>query len=79
MKKLIDFLGGCCVTLFFLVTYQLMRGINFYKDCKEKIRGAEGSIENRKAWRSLPTQPLQTGRSTAKPLSQGPCRKATFK
>jgi hypothetical protein len=25
-------LGGCCVTLFFLVTYQIMRGINFFKD-----------------------------------------------
>jgi hypothetical protein len=32
MRKLIDFLGGCCVTLFFLVTYQIMRGINFFKD-----------------------------------------------
>jgi len=32
MKKIVDFLGGCCVTLFFLVTYQIMRGINYYKD-----------------------------------------------
>ncbi len=32
MKKWIDFLGGCCVTLFFLVTYLIMWGINFYKD-----------------------------------------------
>ena len=30
--RIIDFLGGCCVTLFFLVTYQIMRGINYYKD-----------------------------------------------
>jgi hypothetical protein len=34
MKKVIDFLGGCCVTLFFLVTYKIMWGINFYKDLK---------------------------------------------
>ncbi len=39
MKRLIDFLGGCCVTLFFLVTYQIMRGINFYKDWRERIGG----------------------------------------
>ena len=32
MRKVIDFLGGCCVTLFFLVTYRIMWGINFYKD-----------------------------------------------
>ena len=34
MKKIIIFLGGCCVTLFFLVTYQIMRGINAYKGYK---------------------------------------------
>lgn len=79
MKKLIDFLGGCCVTLFFLVTYQIMRGINFFKDSKERIRGAERSGEIRKAWRSLPTQPPQTRRSAVKALSQEPCRKVIFK
>jgi hypothetical protein len=43
MKKVIDFLGGCCVTLFFLVTYQMMRGINFFKDSKDRIQGFEES------------------------------------
>ena len=43
MKKVIDFLGGCCVTLFFLVTYQIMRGINFFKDHKAGIQGFERS------------------------------------
>ena len=43
MKKLIDFLGGCCVTLFFLVTYQIMRGINLFKDHKAGIHGFERS------------------------------------
>jgi hypothetical protein len=43
MKKLIDFLGGCCVTLFFLVTYQIMHGINFFKDYKAKVQGFEGA------------------------------------
>jgi hypothetical protein len=32
MKRMIEFLGGCCVTLFFLVTYLIMRSINFFKD-----------------------------------------------
>jgi len=32
MRRMIDFLGGCCVTLFFLVTYLIMRTINFFKD-----------------------------------------------
>jgi hypothetical protein len=31
MRRLIDFLGGCCVTLFFLVTYLIIGGINFFK------------------------------------------------
>jgi hypothetical protein len=31
MRRLIDFLGGCCVTLFFLVTYLIIRSINFFK------------------------------------------------
>ena len=31
MRRWIEFLGGCCVTLFFLVTYQIIRGINFFK------------------------------------------------
>jgi len=32
MKRMILFLGGCCVTLFFLVTYLIMHSINFFKD-----------------------------------------------
>jgi len=43
MKKFINFLGGCCVTLFFLVTYQIMHGINFFKDHKGRIQGFKGS------------------------------------
>ncbi len=43
MRKLIDFLGGCCVTLFFLVTYLIMGGINFYKDHVQDKKGFEGS------------------------------------
>ena len=34
MKKIIAFLGGCCVALFFLVTYQIIRGINTCKGYK---------------------------------------------
>ncbi len=40
MRRLIDFLGGCCVTLFFLVTYQIMRGINFFKTLTKAHRRA---------------------------------------
>jgi len=79
MKKLIDFLGGCCVTLFFLVTYQIMRGINFYKDCKERIRGAEPSGEIHKPWRSLPSQPSQASRATVETVPQESRRKAIYK
>jgi hypothetical protein len=43
MKKVIDFLGGCCVTLFFLVTYQIMHGINFFKERKERVHGSKDS------------------------------------
>ena len=32
MRRMIDFLGGCCVTLFFLVAYMIMRAINFFKE-----------------------------------------------
>ena len=32
MKRMIDVLGGCCVTLFFLVTYLIMHTINLFKD-----------------------------------------------
>ncbi len=79
MKKLIDFLGGCCVTLFFLVTYQIMRGINFYKDCKERIRGTEPSEEIPKPWRSLPPQPSQARRATVETVPQESRRKAIYK
>ncbi len=79
MKKLIDFLGGCCVTLFFLVTYQIMRGINFYKDCREGIRRAEPSDEIRGPWRSLPPQPSQASRAPVETLPRESCRKATYK
>gem|GEM_PF-2834066 len=34
MRKIIGFLGGCCVTLFFVVTYMIMRGINYFKERK---------------------------------------------
>jgi len=76
---LIDFLGGCCVTLFFLVTYQLMRGINFYKDCKERIRGDELSGEIYKPWRSLPPQPSEASRAPVETVPQESRRKAIYK
>jgi hypothetical protein len=75
MKKLIDFLGGCCVTLFFLVTYQIMRGINSYKDCRERIRGMDLAGKSRRPYQPLPAQPPPTPPPTVKTLSQDPCRK----
>jgi hypothetical protein len=40
MKKTYDYFIGGCITLFFLVTYGIMAGINFVKDRKENRKQA---------------------------------------
>ncbi len=68
MRKVIDFLGGCCVTLFFLVTYKIMWGINFYKDHKEaRIRARV-----RKTFRSPAGTPGKTPYSIPPKFPSGP-------